>query len=529
LVRRTWLKRALIGLSVCGLAGLSAGCALLNGFLDPTALGQFPSEYQESGIRRVLTPRDTPPGPPNALEPLPSDLVVQANDYRIAPGDRVQLVVDDLVQRGFQEQAVYRVSDTGYIRLPLPELGSIRLQGLTATQAEEEIRRRIQDAGLLARPVVRFTLLTQVDRFFNIYGSVSAPGRYPITSPRFRLLDAIGLVGDIGPQIRELYVIRSNDAIGEWAEEEFMEPGAGEAVREPADDELVIPPPTEPEWSFSAADGFAPAVVAAAYPQEGEGVTEEEAALEGVISPGRDDDLRRGRSFDPILVDPATGERVEPGEAPAEPETGAEVDGEVDATLPEAAGELDEPFAWEDVPAYEDMQRVIRIDVTALKAGDPRYNVVVREGDSINVPVDTGVFYTMGEVAQPGVYAFNGREITIKRAIALSRGLSPLAWPSKAEIIRREPGTDRQLTIPINIDRIFAGLDYDVLLRDDDILNVGTDIISPFLFVIRNSFRFTYGFGFVYDRNFADIDSFSSKQNPETVRRQREQQLGLPF
>jgi hypothetical protein len=53
--------------------------------------------------------------------------------------------------------------------------------------------------------------------------------------------------------------------------------------------------------------------------------------------------------------------------------------------------------------------------------------------------------------------------------------------------------------------------------------------VAPFLFVIRNSFRFTYGFGFVYDRNFADKDSYSSKINPEVLEQQRRAQRGLPF
>ena len=58
---------------------------------------------------------------------------------------------------------------------------------------------------------------------------------------------------------------------------------------------------------------------------------------------------------------------------------------------------------------------------------------------------------------------------------------------------------------------------------------MGTDVLAPFLFVIRNSFRLTYGFGFVYDRNFADQDAVAGKQNPQTIELQRRQQLGLPF
>ena len=35
-------------------------------------------------------------------------------------------------------------------------------------------------------------------------------------------------------------------------------------------------------------------------------------------------------------------------------------------------------------------------------------------------------------------------------------------------------------------------------------MNVGTNALAPFLAAIRNGFRVTYGFGFLYDKNFAD-------------------------
>ena len=76
---------------------------------------------------------------------------------------------------------------------------------------------------------------------------------------------------------------------------------------------------------------------------------------------------------------------------------------------------------------------------------------------------------------------------------------------------------------------IFGGLDADFILKDDDVVNVGSNFVAPFLYVARNSFRFTYGFGFVYDRNFADQDAYSARANPESVEQARRQSRGLPF
>jgi hypothetical protein len=61
--------------------------------------------------------------------------------------------------------------------------------------------------------------------------------------------------------------------------------------------------------------------------------------------------------------------------------------------------------------------------------------------------------------------------------------------------------------------------DPDIKLRAGDVVNVGTHPLSPFMVTVANGFRTTYGFGFVYDRNFADIDSFGGQTNPKDRRR----------
>ncbi|MGB9625485.1 MAG: hypothetical protein ACPMAQ_11540, partial [Phycisphaerae bacterium] len=108
--------------------------------------------------------------------------------------------------------------------------------------------------------------------------------------------------------------------------------------------------------------------------------------------------------------------------------------------------------------------------------------------------------------------------------------LALLAWPSRCEITRRLD-QDREQIIPVNLEQIFAGNQPDVFLRPNDIVNVGTNIVAPFLATVRTSFRMSYGFGFVYDRNFGDIDAYGPKENPDTVhlnrRAARRAQLGL--
>jgi hypothetical protein len=79
----------------------------------------------------------------------------------------------------------------------------------------------------------------------------------------------------------------------------------------------------------------------------------------------------------------------------------------------------------------------------------------------------------------------------------------------------------------VDLDRIFAMKDPDIKLKAGDVVNVGTSMLSPFLVTIANGFRTTYGFGFVYDRNFADIDSYGGHSNPDE-RRRAERQARFP-
>ena len=171
-------------------------------------------------------------------------------------------------------------------------------------------------------------------------------------------------------------------------------------------------------------------------------------------------------------------------------------------TLPLDGEELPPEIEWEQA-----MQaRVLRIPVERLLAGDPRYNVVIKPGDTVYVPVDIiGEFFIMGNVNRAGVINITGRPMTLKMAIAAAGGLGPLAWPKNVEVIRRI-GKDKEEIVMVDLDKIAAGEQPDFFIKPLDQINVGTHPSARFRAVLRNAFRAAYGFGFVYDRNFADAD-----------------------
>jgi len=103
--------------------------------------------------------------------------------------------------------------------------------------------------------------------------------------------------------------------------------------------------------------------------------------------------------------------------------------------------------------------------------------------------------------------------MTLKQAIAAAGGLGPLAWPKRVEVVRRI-GKDKEETVMVDLEKIARGEQPDFFIKPNDWINVGTHPTARWLAVLRNSFRATYGFGFIYDRNFADRDFGTSRPIP---------------
>ncbi len=175
--------------------------------------------------------------------------------------------------------------------------------------------------------------------------------------------------------------------------------------------------------------------------------------------------------------------------------------------------EVKEPdFGWAE---QGEKTRLIKIPTDKLLAGDPRYNIVIKPGDTIFVPVDiVGEFYIMGNVNRTGPIALTGRPMTLKQAIVAAGGLGPLAWPKRCEVIRRI-GRKKEEIVMVDLDKIFNGEQPDFFIKPHDTINVGTHATARWRAILRNAFRATYGFGFVYDRNFADRDFYTHRPIPD--------------
>lgn len=157
-----------------------------------------------------------------------------------------------------------------------------------------------------------------------------------------------------------------------------------------------------------------------------------------------------------------------------------------------------------DEPAEPSDVTIVKVPLPALRRGELKYNVVIRPGDYIWVPQPPiGEYYMGGHCARPGVYSLTARKITLKEAFISAGMMDQVAIPSHTQIIRRIPGetNDHEIFAQVDISKVFEGTEPDIYLRPDDQILVGTNIVAPFLAAVRNGFRITYGFGFLYDRN----------------------------
>ncbi|MCK5210741.1 MAG: polysaccharide biosynthesis/export family protein, partial [Cyclobacteriaceae bacterium] len=77
--------------------------------------------------------------------------------------------------------------------LELPEIGVLKLSGLTIPEAEFKVKETLE--GFYEVPMVRIQLLNY---HFTVLGEVEGEGRYTSYDPKLTIFDAISLAGNIG-------------------------------------------------------------------------------------------------------------------------------------------------------------------------------------------------------------------------------------------------------------------------------------------------------------------------------------------
>ncbi len=452
---RTFL-RILSGAGLVGVFTLAVGCEGIEepkSFLDPSQVGRIKHEPLVVPIlSRLSTGTDEEEAQfANSRDVTEADMLATASDYSVSPNDVLSVSISDLLGPNTVSDRTIRVTQTGRISLPLLQQ-PIKVEGQTEQQVETAIKDAYRDAQILQNAQISVSVLEARGRTYSVLGAVGAPGLYAIYDTDFRLLDALVTARDVSSAVgtETIYVIRKNKAKADNAAPEAPKANPGVDPLAPQSKATVLP-----RKSVMLQDGQAPAG--------------------GIVT-------------------------VDGKEMVINKPTAATQDAAVEAKpMPDApAGK----FEFNSLKEPDDRE-VIKVPYQALKSGQLKYNIVILPGDLIFVPGPVaGEYYMGGNVQAPGAYSLAARKITLTQAIVAARGLNDVAWPSRTEIVRRLPG-DKQVFVRVDLDKIFAGEQPDLYLKPDDRINVGTNVIAPFLAAFRNGFRLTYGFGFLYDRNYA--------------------------
>jgi polysaccharide export outer membrane protein len=426
-----------------------------------------------------------------AIDPRPEDLLPSTGDYKIGPNDDLQVTISDLQGPGTESVKVVRVAESG--RISLPYLYQIQAGGLTEAQLEQSIASAYKDANLIANAQVSVQVQSAMNRTFFIDGAVSQPGEYSVTRNDFRVLDAIATARDVTTQvgIDNIYIIRKTGS-GETTQPSDTTP-SGE---KPSNPDILAPhsentvSPTRAQMMDAAGDAALPTT----QPGDQEG--------RYVVVGGQAQLVDQTNAPTTTPADTSTMPTTAPSDMSAtepasEPATGPGMSEVSPTTQPD---ETADNFRFNDLKPPSD-QIVIRIPYDRLKRGELQFNAVIRAGDFIEVPPPTqGFFQVGGHVARVGSYNLNPHNTVIDAIIAAGM-LDQVGVPERTQLIRRLPG-DRELWVRINLEKIFVGEAPDIYLKPDDRIMVGTNPIATFLASLRNGFRITYGFGFLYDRNY---------------------------
>lgn len=595
------------GMAAALVAGLT-GCES-DSYMDPSITGRWEVTPTTVPIIERLVAIEGPAGQASVeTTPVgPEDLIPVVAEYRVAPGDGMEIKVLDLYEPGREESFSREVDPRGFV--DLPRVGRLLVDGMTEDEVKTVIARALAERGIIVKdPVVSVSVPRPRKLTYNILGGVGNPGLYSISKPDFRLLEALSNAGRFSEGVQSIHIIRSvplSDKMMRGSEPRPTQaPASGAGTGYSPTPANPAPAPAQPDNLLDLIDELSKPG-AQEKPSGPAGTPPAPAApkKEPGINPGvmgsRGQPTASAGGYEPPIdlpgdepktkAKPAPAAQVVPPDAKTKPTAEPKTESKPDASKPDPAGgpapkvpatsssepqkfwvfrdgkwiqvtrvkrggalpdtqtaaapqpagtpapagvpvaipgETPVPEITPDKPVATDLlkpqvvpgadklvtQRVIEVPLAPLMAGSAQFNVVIRPGDIIRVPVAAdGVIYMQGEVNRPGVFNIpaNGK-LTLKRAMVAAGGPSNLAIPERVDLTRMI-GTDRQATIRLNYRAIEEGTMPDIVLKPDDVINVGTNFWAFPLAVVRQGFRASYGFGFILDRNF-DEKLFGPRQ-----------------
>lgn len=478
------------------LCGMFLGGCNWDSYMDPSIVGRWEHTPTRVPILNHIGAIEEPGSQyVDVTEITNDDLIPETDIYRVGPGDFLDLTIYDLITRGQAELLPRQIDQNGYIQIP--QLGRIFVSGKTETEVADAIGQKM--ASLVADPLVSVVVQQRRQQVFHLTGNVGAAGPYSILNADFRLYEALIAAGGFPEYTKDIFVYRqvpldenTTNLSPEDPSDRNLNPDQNTPMQDGENLLDVIDDLSAPGMMSGSMNNSGVVASLNSQPANNE-------PLIDLIEPARSD--TNANQNDASTTDDRT-------QAPPAPRWRF-VDGQwVRESIPIAArrsiGSPDSNVL-QDSRGQLFTQRVIRVPVEPLVAGDARYNIVIRPGDIIRVPPSpVGFYYLRGEIARPGVYNLPAvGKLTLQRAIASAGDFAPTAIPERVDLTRMV-GVDEQATIMLNARAIIEGTQPDIYIKPDDMINIGTSFWASPLAVLRGGFRTSYGFGFLLDRNFGN-------------------------
>lgn len=154
---------------------------------------------------------------PGSATPI-SALTAQYNDVKIMPGDVIAIATYgapeltttssanvDTPGGGGGSASGLKVGAQGEIELPY--LGTVKIAGMTPSEASAYLERELKDKGILVDPQVTVSLVGSPTRMITVVGEVQKPAPVPAFG-QLRLLDVISACGGFTPLASHTITIR---------------------------------------------------------------------------------------------------------------------------------------------------------------------------------------------------------------------------------------------------------------------------------------------------------------------------------
>ena len=132
-------------------------------------------------------------------------------DYRIGPGDVLEISIFEWELREQTKTAEFRVSESGVIALPV--IGELKVRDKTVAQIKSEVEIVLREGGFIKQPRVSIDIAEFRSKRVAVVGAVNDPGVYTLRQNVTTLLDIVSLAGGLNDRAGGLlYVIRPTSA-----------------------------------------------------------------------------------------------------------------------------------------------------------------------------------------------------------------------------------------------------------------------------------------------------------------------------